>query len=391
MRLITLLLLAFQLGLSVGVQAQSASRKVKVSVLVPLFLDSAFNGNTYKLGNNNLPRYMMPGLEFYNGVLMAVDSLQKEGQQVTVMIHDTKSREKSLSLLLVEPEIAASDFIIGAFTTKDELKKVADFAAEKNIPLLSATYPNDGGITGNPNMALINPTLATHVEGVFKFVQRNYSLDNIVLLKRKGDAMDKYIADMLVEASKKYKALPIKWKYIETSEAFNPQEVISHLDSTKKNIIIGATLNENFAANIARTLNGVKATYQATVIGMPNWDNMPALNRPDTRNIEVVYSTVYGFKRSEKTLATIVSAYKVKMNGRASDMVLKGYEALFHFTKLYIKHDSSFMASLSDKEFKIANDFDFQPVSLKGTSTDYYENKKLYFIKKQDGVIKLVN
>lgn len=368
-------------------------KPTKVAVLLPLYLDSAFNGVTYKLGNNNLPQYILPGLEFYNGVMMAIDSLQKEGQHLEVMIHDTKSKDKSLNLLLVEPEIADAAFIIGSFTTKDELRKVADFAEAKNIPLISATYPNDGGITANPNLILINPTLPTHVEGIFKYVQRNYSLDNIVLVKRKSDAMDNYITDMIMDVAKKYSGLSLKMKYIEVSDVFNAQEIISHLDSTKKNIVLGATLNETFAGNIVRTLSSVKTTYESTAVGMPTWDNMRELSRADTKGVEIIYSTPYGYQKSDKFLGKLAATYKTKLNGRATDMVFKGYEAMYHFTKLYLKHGSSFMSNLSDKDFKIVNEYDIQPTKAKkeNPSTDYLENKKLYFIKKLDGAIKSIN
>lgn len=335
---------------------------------------------------------MLPGLEFYNGVIMAVDSLQKEGRRIEVMVHDTKSKDKSLNLLLVEPEISSAAFIIGSFTTKEELKKVADFAAEKSIPLLSATYPNDGGITANPNLAIINPTLATHIEGVFKYVQRNHSLDNVVLFKRKSDPMDKYIMESIIDASKQYSSIRIPISYIEVNDAFNEQEIISKLDSNKTNIVIGATLNETFAGNIVRTLSSIKLSYKTVAIGMPTWDKMSELNRADTKGVEVVYSTPYGYQKSDKLLGSIAAAYKLKLLGRASDMVFKGYEAMYHFTKLYLKHDSAFIQHLSDDEFKIASDFDFQPVKARkdSPSTDYLENKKLYFVTKLDGAVKSI-
>jgi hypothetical protein len=370
---------------------RDTSNPVKVAVLLPLYLDSAFNGATYKLGNNNLPKYILPGLDFYNGVMMAIDSLKKEGQFIEVFIHDTKAKHKSLNLVLAEPEISSASFIIGSFTAKEELKKVADFAATKNIPLISATYPNDGGITGNPNLVLINPTLTTHIEGVFKYVQRNHSMDNIVLFKRKGDATDKYIMDNIIESSRKYPQLPVRISYVEVSDVFNPQEIISRLDSNKTNVIIGATLHETFAGNIVRTLSSIKSSYQASVIGMPTWDNMKALKRSDTRGVEIIYSSPYNYQRSDKFLGKLAANYNAKLHGKASDMMFKGFEAMYHFTKLYLKHDTAFMNNLSDRDFRITNDFDIHPVrTSKNSSVDYLENKKLYYLIKMDGVIKSV-
>lgn len=390
---------AFLLAVIISISAKGFSNykrdsanPVKVAVLLPLYLDSAFNGANYKLGNNNLPKYMLPGLDFYNGVMMAIDSLQQEGKFIEVMIHDTKSKTKSLSSFLGEPDISSASFIIASFTAKDELKKVADFAALKNIPLISATYPNDGGITDNPNLVLINPTLATHIEGVFKYVQRNHSMDNIVLFKRKSDVMDKYIMENIIESSKKYSQLPVRISYVEVSDAFNSQEIISKLDSNKTNIVIGATLNETFAGNIVRTLSSIKSSYKAIAIGMPTWDNMKELKRSDTRGVEVVYSTPYNYLRSDKFLSKLAANYNAKLNGKASDMMFKGYEAMYHFTKLYLKHDDRFINNLSDRDFKITNEFDVQPVRIKNDNTqiDYLENKKLYYVIKMDGVIKTV-
>jgi len=372
--------------------ARDTANPLKVAVLLPLYLDSAFNGASYKLGSNNLPKYMLPGLDFYNGVMMAIDSLEAEGQQIEVVIHDTKSKSRSLGSYLNGLEMSAASFIIGSFTAKEELKKVADFAALKNIPLISATYPNDGGVTNNPNLVLINPTLTTHIEGVFKYVQRNHSMDHIVLFKRRSDPMDRYIMENIIDASKKYAQLPVSISYVEVSDMFNQHEIISKLDSNKTNIVIGATLNEHFAGNIVRTLSSIKTSYKTIAIGMPTWDNMKELKRSNTRGVEVVYSTPYNYQRSDKHLGKLAANYNAKLNGKASDMMFKGYETMYHFTRLYLKHNGSFINNLSDRDFKVSNDFDVQPVRTKKNSPtiDYLENKKLYYVVKMDGIIKTV-
>src|SRR5438105_189810 len=70
--------------------AQTGNQPVKVAVFAPLYLEDAFNGSTYKLGKSNLPKNVLPGLEFYNGVMMAIDSLSNEGANVEINIYDLK-------------------------------------------------------------------------------------------------------------------------------------------------------------------------------------------------------------------------------------------------------------------------------------------------------------
>ena len=62
------------------------------------------------------------------------------------------------------------------------------------------------------------------------------------------------------------------------------------------------------------------------------------------------------------------------------------------FGKLLLKHRKNLIGHLSDKEFKLFNDYEFQPVKFKKEASlpDYLENKKLYFIRKSDTQIKSI-
>jgi hypothetical protein len=57
-----------------------------------------------------------------------------------------------------------------------------------------------------------------------------------------------------------------------------------------------------------------------------------------------------------------------------------------------MQYGSNLSGSIGEKKYKVFNDFNIQPVFLnKQTMTlDYFENKKLYFIKKVDGNITAV-
>jgi len=57
-----------------------------------------------------------------------------------------------------------------------------------------------------------------------------------------------------------------------------------------------------------------------------------------------------------------------------------------------LQYKSDFASNITRKEFNVFREMDIQPVLNKQTMTlDYFENKKLYFLKWQDGIIKSVN
>ncbi len=91
-----------------------ANKPLKIAVFASVYLDSVFTDGNYKPGNGNLPRYVVPGLDFYNGVMMAIDSLNKENLPVTVQFYDTKSVTTPLNTVLQSEELQDVSLIIAA-------------------------------------------------------------------------------------------------------------------------------------------------------------------------------------------------------------------------------------------------------------------------------------
>src|SRR3954467_5664122 len=96
-----LLLLGIVAGFSQKVNAQAdTSKHVKVAVFIPIYAQGVLDTISYTSDKPNLPKTVLPGLEFYNGVMMAFDSLNQEGARVEISIYDTKQTNQSLTDLL---------------------------------------------------------------------------------------------------------------------------------------------------------------------------------------------------------------------------------------------------------------------------------------------------
>jgi hypothetical protein len=366
--------------------AQTGNQPVKVAVFAPLYLEDAFNGSTYKLGKSNLPKSVLPGLEFYNGVMMAIDSLSNEGANVEINIYDLKDP------LLLErfskgPEFANVGLIVAALTTTDELKLLGEQAKLKNIPFVSATYPNYVGINQNPSFILLNSSFNTHLEGLYKYLQRNYSLTDIIAVKRQG-ATENYIKNTITDLNKATPSVPLKIRWVELKDDFSSSQLAPYLDSTKSNVFFVASPLESFGAKVVNAL-GTNKSFNVTAIGMPTWDAIKDFNKRTNKNVEIIYSTPFTYTKNEVLFAAINKRYKAKYYSRPSDMVFKGFESVYHFTKLLQKHGTNLSNNLHDKDFTVFNTFDLQPVKLKKANPkpDFLENKKLYFVKKREGSV----
>jgi hypothetical protein len=366
--------------------------KHKVAIFAPLYLDSAFDAtNEYRYIKNVFPKFINPGLEFYEGVQLALDSLAKEKAELEVFIYDSRSALESLEQQLAKPEMATIELIIAHCTT-NEVRPFSDFALAKNIPFINATVPNDVGISSNPFLVILNPTLKTQCEGIYRYIQKYYSLEPLVVFRKSGSG-DDMIKNLLDDYSKATMSVPLKMKYVTLDDSFTVRQLQTHLDSNKRMVCVSGSLDVNFGRRLTQHLASIGKRYPITVIGMPTWEAMSRdFTRPEFKGIEIVYSTPFYNSKVNAVSASITNFFNNEMYARPSDMVFRGYEVTWKFSKLLMQYGKDISSNLSNKRNHVFTEYDIQPVIDRGTTTlQYFENKKLYFLKWVDGLIKAVN
>ena len=305
---------------------RDSTSRVKVAVFIPLYIDNVFEGYSYSLGKSNLPKNVLPGLEFYNGVTMAIDSLNSEGTAVEISIYDSKQSGETLQQLFKKAEFNNVGLIIASITSPAELKVFSDEALAKNIPVISATYPNNVGVTANPFFVLLNSSFPAHIEGLYKYMQKYYSANTIIAVTKKG-ATEDYVKNYITSLNKNVGSIPIKVKWVNVDEyQFTLANLEPMLDSTKSNVLFVASPSESFGLKIVKTISAAEK-YRTTAIGMPTWDGIKELDSKSCRNVEVVFSTPFLYYSQNPGLSAWVNQqYKDKYSSRPSDMVFKGFE-----------------------------------------------------------------
>jgi hypothetical protein len=364
--------------------------RLRLAIFAPLYLDSAFDaGGNYRY-DKSFPKYISAGLEFYEGAQLALDTLAKEHVQLDVDIYDTRNAKESLQQMLDDSSMEHVGLIIGQVSNTGELQQLAAAAQKKGIPFIDANYPNDGGITNNPSLVILNSTLRTHCEGIYRHLQRNYPLKPLVFFRKNGTQEDR-LKGYFTDLDKKTAGVPLKIKYVTLDDNFSASDVAAALDSMTLTVCIAGSLDDAFGTRLCQVLAGLK-NYQTKVIGMPTWDNLD-WTKPEFGGEEIVYSTPFYINSQDTLVKTIQQIFKTRFYSRPSDMVFRGYETVYRFAHLLVLHGKNLSGSIGENKFKVFTDFDILPVFLnRQTMTlDYFENRKLYFIKNLDGSTLLVN
>ena len=147
----------------------------------------------------------------------------------------------------------------------------------------------------------------------------------------------------------------------------------------------------NFGKNLALQLAMLNKTYPMVIMGMPTWDGIRDFSKPEFRGPEIIYSTPFYNPRTDKVSTSISNYFNTAMFARPSDMVFRGYEVTWKFARLLLQYGDDISSNIGSKQYNVFNEYDIQPVLNKKTMTlDYFENKKLYFLKWKDGLINIM-
>lgn len=389
----SIFLLLVSLFLFTAVQETSAQetnsvnlKTYKVGIFAPLFLDSVFNESNYKYGKN-FPKFTVQGLDFVQGAQIALDSLPMLGSNIKANFYDSKSIQLPVGSLIQNSSLDSLDLIIGSVKDQEYLQ-LAEFAQKKNIPFISVTYPNDGGVVANPFLVIVNSTLKAHCEAIFGYLLQNHGNEKIYIVRKSGVQEDK-VAEYFKQINLQDGKALLNIQTINMNDE-NFSSLNLKLDSTKKNIIIGGSLSEDFALKLATECSTLNKKYKTTLIGMPNWDAFTFMSKKNVlKEYPVYYTTPYFNAKQDLQSRQIQTYYRKNYKSVPSDMTYKGYEAVYLFTRLFSRYPDDFMSHLNEFPYKVFNDYIFKPVFSKSSSAvpDYFENKRLYFMKSVNGGI----
>lgn len=386
-RLFYLGLLIIVLVHSVDVQAQNLQPvRHKVAFFAPLYLDSVFDASySYRFGKE-FPKFLHSGLEFYQGAQLALDSLQAAGAPLEVFIYDSKSKRYPLAQQINNPALNGVELMI-AHANLGEVRLLAEAALKKKVPLISATLPNDAGVNNNPYFVVLNSTLRAHCEGIYQYLQRNHKQDKIVFVRKNG-VQENQLRDYFSDIATSTTSSPLKIDVVDITNITSTSALIQKLDSTKRNIVIAGSLDIGFGTELSRQLASLGETYPITLIGMPTWEEIRAFSKPEFKSIEIVYTTPFSYSRTTRLMAQITEDFVSKIDSRPTDMFYRGYETMLRFALLLLDTKKDIASNLTRKGNYIFTQFDIQPVFLnkQNMTLDYFENKKLYFIKINNGI-----
>lgn len=352
--------------------------RYRIDLLAPLYLDELVkNGKT--TFKTKLPEKAQSGVDFYQGLKIAADTLNILGYKVDVYMHDIADANNTPEKMIATGKLDNTDLIIGLVQAED-MVTISGFAKKNNINFVSALLPFDAGITDNPYFILLQPSLQEHCARIIQALNSKHRKKRIILLHNTQPGLDDIAFKSLTEDEK------VDYQKLLCNTAPAKTQLLSLLDSTQVNVVVMAFMDNDYAASILKQLSTQFPGYQFEIYGMPSW-KMPDFLRKieEYQNIAVNITAPFHFDTSTPLAQYLEHVHKKTYGERPGEMVYRGYEAVFWYTTLLKRYGTIFNNKMGDSKDAPFTKFNIKPMWTQDGTFLYNENIHAYLYRYQGG------
>ncbi len=356
---------------------EKKSKMVKVAVILPFMLEKYSPTEQERM------------IEFYQGFLLAVETLKNEGHSFDIHTYDSGESTENLDKLIASGNLDDCDIIIGALYPNHN-KQLAAFAKQHNIPLVLPFTVKEEEIYSNPNAYIANALQKYIVEkSVEKFVER-YRNANIIFVKNEHEIEEKEFATRLKASITKSNISHteiITDSLISMASGSGSAYIAKCMKPDTMNIFIPTSSKVEAFNTLLPTLLVLKRDTLSSIpefslFGYPEWQIYANSNLEAMYEVDTYFYTSF-FNNNILPEAVDIQAryagwYNRSMQNRYPRYGMLGYDIGYYFLKaatLYGKNISDGINSIKFTPTQLG--FNFARNNGRGS----YINNKVYFVR----------
>ena len=320
----------------------------QVAVMLPLYLEK--NDEEFYVDSSEVddfgekiyeriyyePYYIYPKsysfIEFYEGLLLSLDSLKQHGLSINLHVYDTEGDTSKIKELLEFPELSTMDLIIGP-VFNHEIKLVSEFSYKNEIKMISPLIDNLNIVDSNPYLFQIYPSFNAQIDKFSEYVS-GFQDKNIVLV-HSGDSLAYGSVQMVKDKIFSYISYDtlinnIQFKEVVFADSIN---VLEHaLDKEIENIFIVPSNEEAFVTDVITNLNTLKAFGDdIKVIGLSRWQRFRNVDPNYYFNLNLSIAAPFFIDYHQQDVKDFVLKYRDIYRTEPTQMAIHGYDVGFYF------------------------------------------------------------
>lgn len=289
-------------------------------------------------------------LYFYEGILLAIDSLKKEGYKIDLHVYDTEKNTEKMYQLTEEINTLNPDLIIGP-VYGSEYKVIAENLVNKNIPLVYPLSSRSENFSRYPNFLQVNPSFRVLAGEMARWISAQSHVANIISISWSGNEIsdEQALTDMTEKKlfTERIHQIPAiqfyKWDFEE--EQIETFKLI--LKADQENIIILPSSKEADISKMLPVLSAFSDEFKITVLGFPEWQNFTSIDHETFYKLNVklfAYSYIDYLSGNSRRFA---DTYRKYFYSEPHSLANKAYDIGLYFIPLAAKFGGRMLEAVS--------------------------------------------
>ncbi len=321
---------------------------VNVGVFLPFFLEK--NAKEYYIDSSKTneegekiykkikrdPYYIYPRsenfLKFYEGMMVALDSLSNKGINVKLNVFDTADDPEKVRQILSNQYLSNLDLIIGP-VYQESFSIMADFARENQIHIVAPFARENKILADNPYVIQIRPSREAQLEQFTSYIS-NYSNSNMIMV-HSGDSLyypeiRRFKHRLFNKMSQDTTFGDVRFKEVAFKDSIFYLE--QAMNKGEENVVVVPSDNEAFVTDVVTNLNTLaKQGYNMRVFGYSSWQDFVNIELEYFYNINLSLFTSFHIDYQAEPIKSVIMDYRDMFGAEPGSYAFHGFDISYYF------------------------------------------------------------
>lgn len=276
-------------------------------------------------------------ISFYEGVLLAVDSLKNQGYKVNLKVFDTERSAEKMYTMVDEIDRFHPDLIIGP-VYGSVYKALMDDLTNKNIPVIYPLSSRSEEFGVYPDFIQVNPSMKALTVAMSDWLREEAEEANLVCLNLTGNEVSHSDLED-IRLFKEYMHRIGSMNFYDWNTSAVPLDGLRlQLLPDRENIIILPTTKEAEVSKILPVLSALTEGYRITVVGFPEWQAFTSVDHETYFKLNTKIFTYSYVDNTTEPAKRFALKYRKYFYTEPNNLAYKAFDMSLYFIELAAKY-----------------------------------------------------
>jgi LysM repeat protein len=319
-------------------------RSYRIAMMLPLYLNYLDDIEILPFQEQNISDYKsLEFIQFYEGAMLAIDSLEEQGLHAKVHVYDTRNDSARIAKIANSDLFNQMDLSIGPFYGDKSscLDKMMDDSEIKVI----CPFSNVNHVEGKKGMIFkLQPSLYSHFYNVFNYIIDSFPKHNILIVHNNKPGDSAMIVKLKTTYGNAARSLGTSAAnaFVVDYDSLGFGGLTQKLVKDKPNFIFTLIQGEVFLTRYTILLSKLTDDYNINLVGSRNWHKYDGIETINLEKLNLHTFSDFNIDYNDKDVKSFVRAFRAKYKTEPDELAFRGFDITYYFLSAMMNYGNHF-------------------------------------------------